>query len=187
MPKAVSETNVTNDPAQLDLEEVKRGLRQVVELLLRECFHDKKIPREECCTWSVAALDVGHAIRLVEEVEYLRNRLTNYYQDNCENAYVDATLYKEALEQIAKLTEAVEETQGGTMSNGVGNPSKDPLGDIQREIDAAAGRSGVASGIMATVIAEGLDPREDQALIVACESVEAHMKEALRLIRLYRP
>lgn len=73
------------------------------------------------------------------------------------------------------------------MSNGTRNPSKDPLKDIKREIDAAESRSSTAATLMDLVIAEGRNPKEDEALIVACETVQGHMKEARRLIQVYQP
>jgi hypothetical protein len=72
------------------------------------------------------------------------------------------------------------------MSNGVGNPSKTPLMNIQREIEAAASRAATAENLMQVVIVDGRDPKDDEALNSACSAVEAHMKEALRLIHLYR-
>jgi hypothetical protein len=73
------------------------------------------------------------------------------------------------------------------MANGVGNPSKTPLEDIQWQIAAAESRSNTTLELIDAAILEGRDPRGDEALQVACQTVEGHMKEALRLIHLYRP
>lgn len=70
------------------------------------------------------------------------------------------------------------------MSNG--NQSKDPLGDIRREIAAAASRSQTALTLIDAVIAEGRDPSEDNALTVAVDVAESHMKTAGHGIRTYR-
>jgi hypothetical protein len=71
------------------------------------------------------------------------------------------------------------------MSNG--NGSKDPLGDIKRHIDTAAVRAQVAVTLIDSVIEDGRNPKEDEALIVATESVESEMNDARHLIRLYKP
>ncbi|MBW2277970.1 MAG: hypothetical protein JRF63_10780, partial [Deltaproteobacteria bacterium] len=65
--------------------------------------------------------------------------------------------------------------------------SKDPLGDIKRHIDTAATRSQVAVTLIDAVIAEGRNPKDDEALIIAVESVESEMNDARHLIRLYKP
>jgi hypothetical protein len=72
-PRMTTNTPTTQpETREGDLESLHKGLEQAVRLLLRECFHDKNIPREICCSWSLAAIDVEKAIQLADEVERLR-------------------------------------------------------------------------------------------------------------------
>lgn len=62
--------------------------------------------------------------------------------------------------------------------------SKTPLRDIRSRFQTCADRSAKGVEIMDGVIAENGDPEEAQ---LAGESAAAHLKEGLRLIRVYHP
>ena len=65
-------------------------------------------------------------LALCDEVEELIRFKNNIIQDNCENAYVEATLYNEENKKVNKLTISIREALSA-IEEDVGNLSVPPI------------------------------------------------------------